>query len=389
MGDGGTLAPPVARRLRAHPVLLAVVIVGLLGSGLWAVTGHDADGSAAPDPATSAVVAELEAFVESARGLPFLEPVDVRVVGDSAFRRALAGGDSTSAADAEIEAGVLRALGLIEPGDDVRQADVLDADTVDGFYDTDTKELYVRGGKLTPFVRQVLVHELTHALDDQHFDLDPDLADDEASLAFDALVEGDAVVIENRYVDSLSPAERREAAAEEDAAFGSAGSQPDNTPEVFLELGDFPYVDGPEMVAALVDAGGQARVDAAFRSPPSTSAEVLHPRRYLGGRGRADVPPVASDGRVVDDGVLGELVLRLVLAESTTDEQAARAAEGWAGDEYVAWRTGKRMCVRATVVLDDAAEAAEFGAGLRVWAGEHPGASVIPGAHSVTFSRCA
>jgi hypothetical protein len=41
------------------------------------------------------------------------------------------------------------------------------------------------------------------------------------------------------------------------------------------------------------------------------------------------------------------------------------------------------------VVLDDAGEAAEFGAGLRVWAGEHPGASVTPRADSVTFSRCA
>jgi hypothetical protein len=380
----------VAHRRSTLTAVLAVVIAGLLGSGLWAMAGRRDDEPRALDPAEAEIIAGLEAFVESARGLPFLEPVQVKVVGDAAFRRALGDGDPGDPADAEVEAGVLRALGLIKRGDDVGQVDLLDADTVAGFYDTETKELVVRGGRLTPFVRQVLVHELTHALDDQHFDLDPDLADDEAALAFDALVEGDAVAVENRYVESLSPAERREAAAEEDATFGSNGSGSDNTPEVFLDLGDFPYVDGPAMVTALVTAGGQARVDAAFAAPPSTSAEVMHPGRYLAGRGRATVPPVAADGRVVDEGVIGELLLQLVLAESGTDDQAARGAEGWAGDRYEAWQTGRRTCVRATVVMDSDAEAAELLAGLRAWGADHAGATIAStAAAAVTFSRCA
>lgn len=380
----------MAHRRSTLTAVLAVVIAGLLGSGLWAMAGRRGDESRELDSAEAEVVAGLEAFVESARGLRFLHPVRVKVVGDAAFRRALGDGDPVDPADAEVEAGVLRALGLIKRGDDVGQVDLLDADTVAGFYDTGTKELVVRGGRLTPFVRQVLVHELTHALDDQHFDLDPDLADDEAALAFDALVEGDAVAVENRYVASLSPAERREAAAEEDATFGGGrGSGSDNTPEVFLDLGDFPYVAGPELVTALVKAGGQARVDAAFGAPPSTSAEVMHPGRYLAGRGRANVPPVAADGRVVDEGVIGELLLRLVLAESGTDDQAARGADGWAGDRYEAWQTGRRTCVRATVVMDTDGEAAELLTGLRAWAGDHPGATITSAAAAVTFSRCA
>ena len=78
-----------------------------------------------------------------------------------------------------------------------------------------------------------------------------------------------------------------------------------------------------------------------------------------------------------------------MLGESWPDDQAGRAAEGWAGDSYVAWRTGKRMCVRATVVMDSDVEAAELVTGLRKWAADHPGANVEPAPAAVTFLRCA
>lgn len=374
-------------RSRLVPAVLAVVIVVLAGTGVWTVADRRGGAEKPLDASMAAVVAELEAFVESARGLRFLQPVDVAILGDAAFRRALAGGEALEEIDTEVETGVLRALGLIGAGDDVGDAGEVDADSVAGFYDTETKELVVRGARLTPFVRQVLVHELTHALDDQHFDLDPDLLDDEAALAFDALVEGNATVVEARYVASLSEADRRQAKAEEEAMFGG-GSGPDG-PEILLSLGEFPYLDGPAFVTALLAAGGHARLDQAFRAPPTTSADVLHPERFLAGRGRVRVPPVPAGGRVVDEGMLGELVLRLVLAESTPDGQAVRAAAGWAGDRYVAWKSGKRTCVRTTVVLDTVADAGELVAALRTWADGHPGATIEPASPAVTFSRCA
>jgi hypothetical protein len=100
------------------------------------------------------------------------------------------------------------------------------------------------------------------------------------------------------------------------------------------------------------------------------------------------VPRVVAEGRVVDDGVLGELILRLVLAGSVPRERAARAADGWAGDRYVAWSAGRQTCLRATVVMDNSAEADELAAGLRQWAG----ATVDPVTTrppAVTFTRCA
>ena len=374
-------------RSRIVPAVLAALIVALMVTGVWAAVDLRPDTVGGLDEPMATAVAELEAFVASARGLPFLEPVDVAVLEDGAFRRALSGGEPLEELDVEVETGVLRALGLVDEGDDLGSAGELDADTVAGFYDPGTRELVVRGARLTPFVRQVLVHELVHALDDQHFDLEPDVVDDEAALAFEALVEGNAVRIETRYLESLPPGERREAAAEEEATFG--GESVDALPEVFLHLGAFPYAEGPELVAALLAAGGQARLDDAFRSPPTSSADVLHPDRFLAGRGPARVPPVVADGPLVDEGVVGELLLRFILARSRPREQARRAAAGWAGDRYVAWQTGKRTCVRTAVVLDSAVEAGELVAALRQWGVDHPGTTVDPGPSSVTFTRCA
>ncbi|HET7721105.1 MAG TPA: hypothetical protein VFK43_14150 [Acidimicrobiales bacterium] len=374
-----------AARLRPVQAVLAVVILVTFVAGVrGAVRVHTERGDRL-DPSTAAVIAELQAFVEVTRGLRFREPVDVSVVSDAAFRRFLSGGKPADRADVEVTNGVLRALGLLAATDTQGPSGELDPDTVAGFYDTETKELVVRGTQLTPFVRQVLVHELTHALDDQYFDLDPALVDDEAAMAFEALVEGDAVVVEGRYLASLPEAERRAAAAEEDATFGDAGRR---IPGIVAELGAFPYRDGPRLVAALLAAGGPGRLDAAFRSPPVSSAEVLHPERFLDGPGRATVPPVRAEGRVIDHGVLGEVILRLVLAGSLPRDRAAVAAAGWAGDSYVAWSAGGRTCLRATVVMDNAAEVAELVAGLRQWAG----ATVDPATTrppAVTFTRCA
>ncbi len=375
------------------PAVLAVLIAGLLAAGVVTALDRRGDGGTQLDRSTAAVVAELHAFVESARGLPFKEPVDVAVVDDAEFRRLLSGGEAVDlqGPDDEVSIGVLRALGLLAAGQDLGPAGEVDPDLVAGFYDTETRELVVRGTRLTPFVRQVLVHELTHALDDQHFGLDREMADAEAALAFGALVEGDAIVVEARYLASLPAGERREAGEEERATFGREGLGGD-LPEVLIDLADFPYRDGPDLVTALLEAGGRDRLDAAFRSPPTTSAEVLHPERYLAGRGRARVPPVVADGRVVDGGVLGELVLQRILARSVPEDRAARAAAGWAGDRYVAWSAGRRTCVRVVVVLDSPGEAAELVAALRPWAADRGSAVVVPptgGGAAVTLSRCA
>ena len=379
----------MTRSPRLVPAVLAVLIASLLVAGFGTVAARQEEDRAALDPSMLAVVAELRTFVESARGLRFLEPVDVSVLADADFRRVFGRGEPVDDAEVAVQEGVLRAFGLLDGDDDLGRASDIDPDTVAGFYDTDTKELVVRGTRATPFVRQVLVHELTHALDDQHFGLDREFDDAEAELAFDALVEGNAVVVEDRYLASLSAAERDRAEAEAKATF--AGTADRAIPEVVLEAADFPYRDGPVFVGALLGAGGPARVDAALRAPPTTSADVLHPERFLTGPRRAVPVSVNAGGQVVDEGPLGELVLRFVLSVSMPAEVAARAAAGWAGDRYVAWSSGRQTCVRANVVMESVAEAAELVTALRRWVADHEGAMVTApgGSPVVSVRRCA
>ena len=323
-----------------------------------------------PGPAASDLEAALPGllrFVQEARGLPFTAPVQVTLLPDEEFRARLTEESDEEEAEAreelETTQRVLEGLGLLERGIDLAEAvESLYSDAVAGFYDPETKDLVVRGEQLTVAVRTTLVHELTHALQDQHFDIDrPELEDrdDEASTGFTGLVEGDAVRVERLYLDSLSRAARKRAEAEELAA--GAGIDPD-TPRVLLQLVAFPYLYGPEFATAVFEGGGQVRLDAAYRDPPTTSEQLLHPEAFLAGAPALEGPVPEADGEVIDEGVVGELVLLLILNESGTSGQ--RAAAGWGGDRYVAWRDGDDTCVRMSFVMDTARDSAELGQAL-------------------------
>ncbi len=323
-----------------------------------------------PRPGASdleAVLPSLLQFVQTTRGLQFTKPVEVTLLGDKDFRARLASMNKEQTAEAASETKttgrVLQALGLLEPGVDIDKALAsLLGDAVAGFYDPETADLVVRGENLTVGVRATLVHELTHALQDQHFDLirkDLDERDDEASTGFTGVVEGDATRIERLYVDSLDPVEQKRAEAEEAAA--GAGISPD-VPLVLLQLIAFPYAVGPEFTSAVVAQAGVERLDQAFAEPPTTSEQLLHPEAFLDGQPVTAVEPPKADGAVIDEGVLGELGLLLVL--NTTGTSGQRAAAGWGGDRYVAWRSGGQTCVRVAIAMDTLQDDAELRAAL-------------------------
>ena len=143
---------------------------------------------------------DIQRFVERERGLKFKTNVDVQLASDDEFTQML---DQELAKEGPALAE--SATGAARPRSDPSdrrlhegQRDLLD-NTVLGFYDPETKKLVVRGTEVTPFVRDTLAHELTHALDDQWFDLDRpqlDTADDETGFGFTALAEGDATAVE-------------------------------------------------------------------------------------------------------------------------------------------------------------------------------------------------
>lgn len=393
---------------RLTKLVLALAIVGLLvGDGAMIVARR---GDSAPDRTDAAAAEEvpsarrraleaalpgLIAFVEQTRELRFKERPKVELLTSADFDGLLRGDleeEEHSGEDFDDGAslGVLRALGLIDG--DVALDAVLEDRLPDilGFYDTEAKVLYARGVSPTPYVKQVLVHELTHALDDQHFDLfRPDL-DDEASPAFDALVEGSATYVEGRWYESR-PAEEQEAIDEEEAG-GSENIPADveDQPEldVFQEFTAFPHVVGPMFVRAMVEQGGMARLNQAFTTAPTNTEQVIHPERFLAGEEERPVTRPRADGPVVQEGRLGELGLIQILDTAMSRSLALQAAAGWGNDGYVAWSNGAQTCVRATIVMDTTRDTTEVVNALRVWARTH-GAATVQGTTAVTISRCA
>jgi hypothetical protein len=365
--------------------------------------GDDAGSAAPPSPTTTAepateaevtaAVAEISAFVEQERGLAFLEPVVVELEGEGAFQDRLLADFDEDADELRQTEVFLEGLGLVEPGVDLVEAmrSLLGGGVV-GFYDPESDELVVRGAALTPYVRTTIAHELTHALDDQHLDIDRpeyDDADDEISFGFTSVVEGNARRIENAYRASLTDDERAQATEEELALGGDIDIG--GIPMVLVDLIGAPYSLGEPLVEDLIASGGDAALAAAFADPPRTSEQVLDPDRYLAREARVDVPHPQVAGEVVDEGVVGQLMILLVLSDELGVDQAHEAATGWGGDWGVAWRDGDRSCVTVVVVGDDVAETEELRQAFDRWAAAREGASVEPtgGGGPFTLASCA
>jgi hypothetical protein len=388
-------------------VLWAAIAVLLLAgtAGVVVVDDGDDEGVVAGGPTTTISptstippaqsrlddeVPGLQAFVEQHRGLKFKRPVKVTLLDDKAFRdRLLADVEEENDEEVSRAQGLFRALRLIKPGVDLlAEAKEQLGEGVVGFFDPTTDDLVVRGAEPNAYVRQILVHELTHALQHQHFDLDrPELdevTDSEVGLGFTAVVEGDATRIDEAYLDSLPQDQRIEAIrAEKEVAEGSEGS---DESEAIGMMFAFPYIFGPDFVKAVLKAGGQQRLDRLFASPPTTAEQVMHPERFLAGEGVRPVQVPRADRPPFEDGVFGELGFGIILSQLMSQERAFAAADGWGGDRYVAWKEDNRVCVRVSVASDDYDERAELADALDRWVRQHGAAvfEVLPGTATTT-----
>jgi len=186
-------------------LLLVVVLVAGLAVGL--TVGLSTSGVSWP-----ADVAPIAAFVSHDRGLPFLRSVPVHFQTPKVFDKDVAEQTTpTSAAtlaDARRYASALRALGLLDGSVNLVAAETAadQAGGVLGYYTPTAKAVYLRGRTLTPAVRVTLAHELTHALQDQHFGLNRlgrQAVTEGQQFGLTALEEGDAVLDEDDYQASL------------------------------------------------------------------------------------------------------------------------------------------------------------------------------------------
>jgi hypothetical protein len=404
----GVAAPRTTGRARVavFAVVLALV-AGVLG--LRSIGASTAGAATAPQPTsttsttrpTSAVDAaakEVQAFVERTRGLKFTRPVKVTLSDDLTFKARLLKYNQPTKAEVDRTTGKLRALGFVPAGFDlVKAQNDSAASGLVGFYDPLSKELVVRGGEVTPYVKEVMAHELTHALDDQHFGLmRPALFDtnDERLETFKALTEGDSVHVERAYRDAMSPADRAAAVAEVKARV--AGRTPpvgaQAVPEALGMFGIYPYIFGEAFVDAVVKKHGQAGLDAAFVNPPVSSAQILVPFRYdrhmPGASARISAPEVDGKKPIIDRGTIGQFGLFVMLRQTMGDELAGLAADTWEGDTYVAWKDGDKTCVRVRFLTESAPSAYPLALVLKAWVDEQGGGTVEePGTVLLTSCR--
>ncbi|MEX2294344.1 MAG: hypothetical protein WD691_11205 [Acidimicrobiales bacterium] len=276
-------------------------------------------------------------------------------------------------------AGELRALGVASGPLDLVAAynAVSDGGTL-AFYRPHDQRVRVRGTELTVGLRVTLVHELTHALQDQHFDIERlygDQLDSSASTAFRALIEGDALRVEEAYSsDELSAADQAAYEQEYAGQLQESVEATDAVPPYVTAGFSVPYLLGQPFVAMLANQGGNDEVDDAFGSPPDTEEHLFDPASYLAGEDDEDVDlDLPDDVDVLDEGPFGSPSWYLVLAERIDPKVAFAAALGWAGDAYATFERDDRSCIRAVFAGDTRRDEREMAAALEDWASAMPG----------------
>ncbi len=343
---------------------------------------------AAPVPSPTAgaigvdrtILQRIEDQVARLRGLPRKGDVPVEFMSRSALRQYFISSlDRDYLPDERESDQKLRVtLGLLRPDEDLLQItlDLLEEQVL-GFYDEDDKKMYLVDdhGGFGPEEKSTFAHELTHALQDQYYNLDqlrPKHAhNNDRYAAITAVAEGDAMLVERLWVqDNLTQ--------EEVNRLNTTGgtSKLDQAPLVVRAELLFPYVNGFDFVRrAFQRTSSYAGIDDTFKKPPDSTEQILHPDKYWAGEQPVEVtlPDLAKrmgEGwRQIDANVLGELDLRILLEQYGDRAVASRAAAGWGGDRWELLEKDGRQALVLKTSWDTDNDAREFfdayGQGLR------------------------
>jgi hypothetical protein len=336
--------------------------------------------------------------VSGLRGLDFVHPVQVHFLTKAQFNKLLVGDGSVSASDrAEFatSAAVLRAFGLISGKVDLAAAEKSQAESdVAAFYSNDAKEVFVNGTNLDVDHRVTVAHELTHVLQDQHFDLgrvqkravDSPTGDTEA---YRALTEGDAVRIQDDYVKSLSTADQREYARESSAASSAARTAGADVPDILSFVFEAPYDYGPVTVQVLFDSGGNLAVDNALLGPTPGSRILLEPGE-LDPPARVSAPELpAGATRLSAEHQQSFTTFELypMLATTLTPSAALHAADLVDGSSSLTYSTQGKVC-EAVNLVPRLRQSGALASPLRQWAKGRPGVSVKVEGNTVALTAC-
>lgn len=280
----------------------------------------------------------------------------------------------------------LKSLGLMPENGSIRTIlRTLYASQVRGLYDPAKKRYIVVKDASLPDVGAALgldltdlftIHELGHAIQDQHFDLEKiarqTAASTDASFAAQAVIEGDASLLMMDYAMGKLGISTEQLESLGDA--GMAGMDPSllsmsdpalaSAPRYFQEVLSAPYAQGMVFASALRKQGGWKAVDRALRQPPASSEQIYHPEKYLRGNDPPQkislrrLPSSFSGYKSVAENYAGEFTVRILCQEYGAPN--FQAASGWGGDCYRAYAKGKTGFVVWATGWDSLNDAEEF-----------------------------
>lgn len=384
-----------AVRASARGTCVALALVVAAGCGGYRIVR---DGTVQTSAAE-----KLKRKLVAIRGLAFRTPVPLVAVSANEARGMLERElhQEFSADELATIGHVYAALGLVPAGTDLERAFLdLYSTQLAGFYDPIERRMVLvnealRTGLFTRIVESVirrdlagelvLAHELTHALQDQHFGLSTgrgDVGEDDAQLAQRAVYEGDATLA--GFAAVLGGLGERGAigiAGQLEALDAQMAHDYPAIPALVRESIVFQYVAGTNFVSWAYAASGWDGVNALLARPPRSTEQILHPEKYferpeqptriqLG----ALTPYVRGDWTLAEETTLGELTIRILLERLVGRARALTVASGWDGDRMLAVTRGDRLAIVWLTSWDTEQDAGEF---FAAWTGilatRHPG----------------
>jgi hypothetical protein len=297
----------------------------------------------------------LEAWQQqtvSLRGLAFKRPVALRWVDTDQMEKVLVAESEEDLAPARVtpERDALAALGALPPDVDLAKELIgLYASQAAGIYSPRRSTLFVNESMMGPLkslvIGPIVVHELTHALQDQNFpgilDLLLGLEDeDDVGRALSGTVEGDATVTMLGALTGMDQSAERLDAAEKlrdemlkqlddrNSEFGRA-------PRLLGVSLVFPYAYGTVLAAGHWDAAGNAGLDSLLVEPPLSTLHILHPNTRAAVEFVKLPDDLAPEGCTLDYvNVAGALLLRVLFEASLYEPEREQLVSGWRGDRY-------------------------------------------------------
>jgi len=311
---------------------------------------------AAPQSSTQQLLGQADEVLRQMSditGLPIKSPLKKQIISRAEVAKYLSETLHAEMTPQEIhiQEAALQAFGLVPADFNLEQFLIrFYTEQAAGFYDPHRKTMYIADWVEPDMQRLVLAHELTHALQDQNFDLEKFLKavrpDDDASNARQAMVEGfaTAAMIQQMIapmklaaMPSLEPlmAQVIHQQYEEFPTFTQA-------PFFFRLQALFPYIEGMGFMQRGLQAGGWKRLNSLFNDPPNTTREIFEPQAYFEKQQlpKVSLPHPAPLAGIhglnfLTENTMGELGYYAVLGQLISEDEAKSVATGWLADRYL------------------------------------------------------